>query len=149
MQLLSCNQNTNNQKSTNSQIPETMVINQLPQLLTELDQGKFEFDFFGITSNGIDCLYFVKSGKGFNIEYEAMVEDQKFYMKNIELFAQNRKLSVNHTTYNNKPQYKDQKYAPVLQIQSNADIESTSELAKKIMRDIFGNSESVQYEVVP
>jgi hypothetical protein len=41
------------------------------EVTLKLQNGKTEYKFIGITGNGIDCIYFVYSGK-FNIEFEAM-----------------------------------------------------------------------------
>src|SRR5450631_3553693 len=56
---------------------EQIKISDLKSLLTRLQNKQLEFDFFGITSNGVDCIYFVPDNNLYAIEFEIMTEDQK------------------------------------------------------------------------
>jgi hypothetical protein len=49
----------------NPRIAKQITIDKLAEELTRLKDGKTEFDFFGITSNGTDCIYFIKDGDKF------------------------------------------------------------------------------------
>ena len=87
--LLSCDQVQNkSSKQTSSdsnanqqliQVAERIKMKELQRALLELQSGKTEFQFIGITSNGIDCIYFVFENERFNIEFEAMESDQLPY----------------------------------------------------------------------
>ena len=123
-------------------------IAQLNGELTLLDQNKTEFDFIGITSNGIDCIYFVKDNGKFQIEFEAMTNNQVPYIDKLKTFATQNGFEMQMTTYGNKPQY-NAKEAPVLRILTNSNIEKTSEIGQKIQKDIFNNDTITKYDVVP
>jgi hypothetical protein len=123
-------------------------IAQLGGELKLLEQNKTEFDFIGITSNGIDCIYFVKDNSKFQIEFEAMTNQQIPYIDKLKTFATQNEFEIQMTTYGNKPQY-DAKEAPVLKIIINSNLEKTAEIGQKIQQDIFKNKAETKYDVVP
>jgi hypothetical protein len=53
------------------------------------------------------------------------------------------------TTYNNKPNYKSDKPAPVLRIETNATIDEITNLGTKIQSEVFHNDDKTVYDVVP
>src|SRR5690606_18693473 len=110
---------------------------------------KTEFDFIGITSNGIDCIYFVKNNTNFDIEYEAMSLDQVPFIEKLKSFSDENKLIYSELTYGNKPEYTSNSTAPVIRIHSNSNIEKTVEWAMKIQFNLFNNSKATVYDVVP
>jgi hypothetical protein len=69
------------------QVAKQITINQLPEELQKLKDGKTEFNFIGITSNGIDCIYFVKDGEHFQIEFEAMIQEQISLIEKLKQFS--------------------------------------------------------------
>ncbi|WP_435524724.1 hypothetical protein [Chryseobacterium indoltheticum] len=79
--------NHNLAKTKHRFIAKQIQINQLPEELNLLFQGKTEFDFIGINSNGDDCIYFAKNGEHLDIEYEAMEKTQILYYDKLKLFA--------------------------------------------------------------
>lgn len=123
-------------------------ITELNEQLGLLKQNKTEFDFIGITSNGIDCIYFMKDNDTFQIDYEAMIESQIPYIEALKTFASQNGYEVQMTTYGNKPQYNSPQ-APVLKIITNSDLEETVAIGQKIQKTIFKNNIDTVYEVVP
>src|SRR5690606_1592686 len=113
-----------------------------------LEQNKTEFDFIGITSNGIDCIYFVKDNDKFQIEFEAITENQISYIGKLKTFASQNGYETQMITYGNKSQYNSSE-APVLKILTNSNLEKTTEIGQKIQKDIFNNPAETKYEVVP
>lgn len=127
-----------------------MKISQLKDLLIRVQNGKTEFDFAGITSNGIDCIYFMRRGDGkFDIDFEAMVEPQLASLQTLEQFAKKNNLHTSTTTYGNEPKYKSDKPAPVLHFELGATIEEASTLGERIEREVFKNNADTIYEIVP
>ncbi|MBK8557185.1 MAG: hypothetical protein IPL65_16095 [Lewinellaceae bacterium] len=55
---------------------EQIKIADLKSVLARLQNRQLEFDFFGITSNGVDCIYFVSDKNEYAIEFEVMTDDQ-------------------------------------------------------------------------
>lgn len=125
-----------------------IVITELNGQLKLLEQHKTEFDFIGITSNGIDCIYFVKDSNKFQIEFEAMGNDQIPFIDKLKTFANQNGYETLMTTYGNKPQYNSPQ-APVLRILTNSGLEETAIIARKIQSDIFNNGDDTKYDVVP
>ena len=123
-------------------------IAQLSGELKLLELNKTEFDFIGITSNGIDCIYFVQENGKFQIEFEAMTENQIPYIEQLKSFANQNGFEIQMTTYGNKPQYNVAE-APVLKIVTNSDLEKTAEIGQKIQQNVFNNKAETKYEVVP
>ena|ERR1035437_5388377 len=128
---------------------ERIKINGLQNALIKLQSGKTEFQFIGITSNEIDCIYFIYENGKFNLEFEAMIEEQIPYIDILKGFAASNNFKSVMTTYNNKPKYKSDKPAPVLRIEANSTLDEIAKLGAKIQSDIFKNSNETVYDVVP
>ena len=147
LSLFSCENKT--EKSENFiQRAKLIQITQLDEELKLLEQNKTEFDFIGITSNGIDCIYFVKDNDKFQIEFEAMTEQQIPYIDKLKTFATQNGFEVQMTTYGNKPKYNAEE-ATVLKIVTNSNLKNTAEIGNKIQKEIFGNKTETKFEVVP
>lgn len=117
--------------------------------LRNLQAGKTEYDFIGITSNGVDCIYFVRDGEKFQIEFEAMMEDQVPYIEKLDAFGKSRGYSSTMTTYGNKPLSGNASEAPVIRIMTHSDLASTAEIGSVIQKNVFGNDADTLYDVVP
>jgi len=128
---------------------ERIKIDGLRNALTKLKNGQTEYKLIGITSNGIDCIYFIYENGIFNIEFEAMAENQLPYIEKLKDFANSNKFENLMKTYNNKPKYNSDKHAPVLRIETNSSLDNTAELGEKIECEIFGNNKETVYDVVP
>lgn len=128
---------------------EQTNISGLENTLDRLKKGELEYDFFGLTSNGTDCLYFVYENNVFNIKYEVMTESQKQYFQQLKQYCSENKIRVVETTYQNQPQYHDSRYAPVLRLEINATLEQAEKLGRTLMSTIFNNDSNTQYDIVP
>lgn len=133
----------------NAQVAKQITIDKLAEELIRLKDGKTEFDFFGITSNGTDCIYFMKDGDKFQIEFEAMIKPQVQYIDRLKQFAAENSFTISGTTYGNQPHYESNKTAPVLRINTNSDLTKTAEIGKLIEQTIFNNNDATLYDVVP
>lgn len=147
LSLFGCGNGTEKTESF-IQKAKQIEIAQLDVELKLLEQNKTEFDFIGITSNGIDCIYFVKDSGEFQIEFEAMTDQQIPYIEKLKKFATENGYEILMTTYGNRPQY-NVKEAPVLKIITNSNLEKTVEIGQKIQKGIFNNHEQTKYDVVP
>ncbi len=147
LSLFGCGNKTEKSESF-IQRAKQIEIAQLGGELKLLEKNKTEFDFIGITSNGIDCIYFVKDSGKFQIEFEAMTNQQIPYIDKLKTFATQNGFEIKMTTYGNKPQY-DAKEAPVLKIITNSNLEKTAEIGQKIQKDIFNNQAETKYDVIP
>ncbi|MGV3509490.1 MAG: hypothetical protein ACO1N7_09395 [Sphingobacteriaceae bacterium] len=148
-----CGQSDNaNQELQNSiEIPraEQIKVAELKSVLTRLENKQLAYEFFGITSNGVDCIYFVPSGESYNIEFEVMTEEQKPWFDKLQEFAQKNNYKTTTTTYNNKPNYQSSSPAPVLRIETQSNLDQTTEIGQTIMTKVFGNSLATTYDIVP
>ncbi len=158
MFIISCGKKQDNNKEQSSeinpnqqpiQIASRIKISELQSALTKLQNGQTEYKFIGITSNGIDCIYFVYENGKFNIEFEAMSEQQIPFIDKLIKFASTNNFKNLMTTYNNQPQYKSEKPAPVLRIESNSSLDEIAKLGKKMQSEIFKNNNETVYDVVP
>lgn len=131
------------------QMAERIKIDGLKNALIKLKNGQTEYEFIGITSNGIDCIYFIYENGKFNLEFEAMTETQIPYIDKLKDFADSNNFKNILTTYNNKPQYKSENPAPVIRIETNVNIDEMTDLGIKIQREIFKNNKETIYEIVP
>ena len=128
---------------------DQIKIEGLKSALTKLKNGQTEFKFIGITSNGIDCIYFVYENGKFNLEFEAMSEEQLPFIEKLDRFAKLNNLKSSMTTYNNSPNYQSEKPAPVLRIETNSTLDDISNLGQRIQAEIFKNDKETIYDVVP
>ncbi|THD34101.1 hypothetical protein [uncultured Flavobacterium sp.] len=139
-------------KESNSQnyiqTPTQIKISQLAEVLQLLQDGKTEYDLFGITSNGIDCIYFVREGKNFQVEFEAMTKDQIPFIEKLKTFATQNGFGIEMISYGNKPHY-GANPAPVIRIITHSNLKRTTEIGQKIQKEVFNNNAETVYDVVP
>jgi hypothetical protein len=128
---------------------EQIKISELRTVMTRLQNRQLEFDFFGIHSNGIDCIYFIPDSNLFSIEFEAMYEEQLPWIDKLKQFAKQNGYDIKMTTYNNTPHYKTSEPAQVLRIETKSNLEQTATIGQNIMTQVFRNGEQTTYEVVP
>ena len=149
--LSACGQSSKKTDNQNQKfiMAEQTKISGLENTLERLKSGKLDYDFFGLTSNGTDCLYFVYENNAFNIEFEVMTENQKSYFKKLKDYCSANNIRVIETTYQNEPQYNDTRFAPVLRLEINSNLEQTEKLGKLLMSTIFGNDDNTTYDIVP
>lgn len=152
--VFSCRQNENkteNQSQNISLMPRAEQINitDLKSVLKRLQSRQLEFDFFGIHSRGVDCIYFIPDSSLFNIEFEAMDEDQLPFIDKLKDFATKNGYTTKMLTYGNEPHYKTSDTAPVLRIETKSDLDQTAIIGQNIMSHVFGNNDQTLYEVVP
>lgn len=126
-----------------------LQLDQLESYIEKLIDERLEFDFFGITSNGIDCIYFVNNQGKINIEYEVMSNEQKPYVEKLTHFASENRFSISKTTYGNHPHYSETKEAPVYTIELQATKEKATEVGTALMKTVFNSQESTEFIVVP
>ena len=114
-----------------------------------LIQDKLEYDFFGITSNGIDCIYFVRNDSKINIEFEVMNENQKNFVEKYKEFAKKNDFEIECLTYGNKPNFANTEEAPVYRMLINADKNKAEAIGVEIQKHVFNNNESSVFVIVP
>lgn len=132
-----------------TKIARRVTLNDLSGELEKLKSGNTEFDFLGITSYGTDCIYFVQAGEKFNIEYEAMTEEQLPYIEKLKTFGDVNGFESSMSSYGNKPHFESNEDAPVIVIRTDSDTIKTVEIATSIQNTIFNNNEWTEYDVVP
>ena len=155
LSLLGCGYG-NRQQPQNSfttsyvQVAAQITMDKLPNVLKNVQAGRTEYDFTGICSNGIDCIYFMQDNGKFYIDFEAMTKDQLPYLDKLKQFAKEYNYPTLETTYSNTPiDYDHLKYAPVLSIKINADADSIVQIGKLIEQTVFLNSDKTVYDIVP
>lgn len=140
------------QNSVNVYMPVAaqITLSKLPQVLRNVQAGLTEYDFTGICSKGVDCIYFMQDHGKFYIDFEAISKDQLPYLDQLKQFAKEYHYPIVETTYNNTPSdYNHIKYAPVLSLKINADADSIVQAGKLIEQIIFHNDEETVYDIVP
>ena len=116
---------------------------QLEELAEELNlvlEGKTDFNFIGITANVYDSLFFVRNDRNFHLEFRALKKIQLPYLEPLEQFA-----SKNNITFETEKLDR----IPYLSLKTNTSITETVDLAKRIQKEIFGNTDSTMYNVIP
>jgi hypothetical protein len=144
--FISRNKNENNPII---QVAKQIQLSELESVMTQLLYGKLEYDFFGITSDGVDCIYFANNNGKINIEFEVMTNDQKPYVEKITSFANRNNYNLIKTTYGNKPHYSELKEAPVYKLELNADKHKATKIGTEIMTKIFNKNGMTKFDVVP
>ena len=115
-------------------------LNELAEELNLVLEGKTDFNFIGITANGYDSLFFVRNDQNFNVEFRALKKIQLPYLEPLEEFA---------LKHNIKFETEKLDRIPYLRIKTNTNITETVDLAKRIQKEVFGNTDSTIYKVIP
>lgn len=153
--LLLANCGNKQQTQGETQTQQTMLrvdqikIEGLKGALTKLQNGQTEYNFIGITSNGVDCIYFVFENGQYNLEFEAMGKDQLPFIDKLTEFAKANNFKNLMMTYDNQPNYQSDKPAPVLRIEINSTLDEAAKLGAKIQSEVFNNDDKTVYDVVP
>ena len=116
---------------------------QLHELAEELNrvlEGETDFNFIGITANVYDSLFFVRNEQNFNLEFRALKKIQLPYLELLEQFA-----SKNNIMFETEKLDR----IPYLSLKTNTSITETVDLEKRIQKEIFGNTDSTIYKVIP
>lgn len=142
--------NTDMAEVPSVQYAEQITIDKLPVVLERLKNGQTEFDFLGICSSPVACIYFMQENGKFYIDYEAIGGDQRPYLEKIRQYASEHGYKVVETTYGNTPiDYDDMKQAPVVSLRIDTDIDSIAKAGRQLMQTIFHDNDSTRYDVVP
>ena len=128
---------------------EFVLYDNTKPILQKLKNNQLKFNFFGLTSNGIDCLYFAFEGGKFLLEYEVMIETQKDVANNFKSWANKSGFNVITTTYNNQPKYSSTEPAPVYRVILSSNIDEAYEKGLSFYTNVFGYDKSKTFQVVP
>ena len=132
------------------QYAEQITIDKLPTVLQRLKDGQMEYDFFGICSSPVACIYFMQENGKFYIDYEAIGADQLPYLDKIRQYAKEQGYRVADTTYGNTPiDFSEPAQAPVLSLRIDTDIDRIAKVGARLMQTIFNNNDSTLYDIVP
>lgn len=140
------NQNQASDGYITLQLAERIKIDGLKDALLKLQSGTTAYPFIGITSNGIDCIYFYYKDSLFNIEFEAVAPKQQPYIDKLKLFAESNNITYKLTSYKDKATNTP---IPVIHLQVNATVSEASFWGEQLQKEIFDNNDEVIYDVVP
>lgn len=128
----------------------SLILVLLPSVLQRLMDGQMEYDFFGICSSPVACIYFMQEDGKFYIDYEAIGSDQLQYIDKIRQYAAEQGCRVVDTTHGNTPiDFSEPAQAPVLSLRVDTDIDSIANVGARLMQTIFQNTDTIPYEIVP
>ena len=132
--------NTGTEKRRDRFTAKQIQLDELGEELNLVLEGKTDFSFIGITANEYDSLFFVRNDQNFNVEFRALKKIQLPYLELLEKF-----------TSKNNIKFETEKLdrIPYLRINTNTDITETVDLAKRIQKEVFGNTDSTIYKVIP
>jgi hypothetical protein len=128
---------------------EHIKIDGLQQELTQVFTGDDVYNYIGITSNGVDCIYFPYNGDKFNIEFEVLSGEQKPYLEKLKAFAKSKGIRTSMITYHPRGYYKTKDDRNVLLIEANTSLEKIAKLGQQIESKVFKNDDNTVYDVVP
>ena len=132
--------NTGTEKRRDRFTAKQIQLDELAEELNLVLEGKTDFNFIGITANGYDSLFFVRNEQNFNLEFRALKKIQLPYLEPLEEFA---------LKHNIKFETEKLDRIPYLRIKTNTNITETVDLAKRIQKEVFGNTDSTIYKVIP
>ncbi|KEY19289.1 hypothetical protein [Kaistella antarctica] len=132
--------NTGTEKRRDRFTAKQIQLEDLAQELNLVLEGKTDFNFIGITANAYDSLFFVRNDQNFNVEFRALKKIQRPYLEPLEKFAS--KHNINFET-------EKLDKIPYLSLKTNTSITETVDLAKRIQKKVFGNTDSTKYKVIP
>lgn len=132
--------NTGTEKRRDRFTAKQIQLDELAQELNLVLEGKTDFNFIGITANEYDSLFFVRNEQNFNLEFRALKKIQLPYLEPLEQFA-----SKNNIKFETEKLDR----IPYLSLKTNTSITETVDLAKRIQKEIFGNTDGTIYKVIP
>ena len=132
--------NTGTEKRRDRFTAKQIQLDELAEELNLVLEGKTDFNFIGITANGYNSLFFVKSDQNFNLEFRALKKIQLPYLEPLEQFA---------SKHNIKFETEKLDRIPYLSLKTNTNITETVDLAKRIQKEVFGNNDNTKYKVIP
>ena len=132
--------NTGTEKRRDRFTAKQILLQDLGAEINLVLKGKTDFNFIGITANAYDTLFFVRNDQNFNLEFRALKKIQLPYLEPLEQFASK-----------NNIQFETEKLdrIPYLSLKTNTGITETVDLAKRIQKEVFGNTDSTIYKVIP
>jgi len=113
-----------------------------------LSQNKTGRNRFAITSNDTDCLYFLKNGNHFDLEFEALTREQAPYIAKLQQYCERNNIRLIMHSYGNKRLYRSDKTAPVIKLVTDFDRTATIALTTDIMANVFKNDANTQYSIL-
>jgi len=122
---------------------------ELPEHLDKCANGETGFHFLGILSEQTDCIYFYYENGVFNLNYEAVLEDQLPYIERLKEYADSKQIKTRTDSYDNSSRRAPKNLVPVLWLETHASRDDVIEIARDIEMDIFGNTDETVYQVVP
>ena len=132
--------NTGTEKRRDRFTATQIQLEKLAEELQRVLEGKTDFNFIGINANGYDILFFVKNDQNFDLEFRALKKIQLPYLEIFEKFASKNNIKFETKTLDR---------IPYLSLKTNTSIPETVELAKRIQKEIFGNTTATIYNIVP
>ena len=136
-------------KKSLNPVAKQITLDELEATLKRLEAGAFEHGFFGITSDGIDCLYFMRYEGGIAIDFEVTRAAQQPFAAEIEEFAKAEGFRMSETTYGNPGDHVGTEPAPVYRIEFDGSVTTASAIGREIMTLIFGRYDDNRFDVVP
>lgn len=124
------------------------AIAQLGYELDLLSQNNTEPQRFAIASNDTDCLYFLKNGNLFDLEFEALTKEQSPYIAKLQQYCEKNNIRLIMHSYGNKRLYRSDKTAPVIKLVTASDRNTTVALAEDIMIKVFKNDANTLYSII-
>jgi len=148
----SCNQeNKNSERTKNFEDLKTgdiVLISDLPELFTKIQNKQLRFNKFGISSNGNDLVTFpAKNGK-YAIEYAIVDESQTQWFEKLKKYARSKFYKVEIVEYQAPPNYKSELPKPKMTIETPFNDVQTYDMTKDIMKNVFGNDEKTIYRII-
>ena len=132
--------NTGTEKRRDRFTAKQIQVDELAEELNLVLNGKTDFNFIGITANMYDSLFFVRNDRNFNLEFRALKKIQLPYLELLEQFA-----SKNNIKFETEKLDR----IPYLSLKTNTSITETVELATRIQKEVFGNTDGTIYKVIP
>jgi len=111
-------------------------------------KNKLKTNFIGLTSNNIDCLYFVTRKDSINVEFEVLQKIQIPLAKKLVALAKEKGFKVGRISYKNKMKDDEQKDALVYQIYCKLNAKEASVFAKEIYTTVFNDTATTPFTMV-
>lgn len=131
------------------QVAPQITLERLGRVMNQLVEGNMEHDFFGITSDGSDCIYFMLEAGKINIDFEVMLKEQQPYVDKLLGYAEAKGIPTSKLSYGNRPNYPELAEAPVFRLTLNATSDQATKIGSDIMKSVFGKNGQEKFDVVP
>lgn len=123
-------------------------LDDLETLMDKLVAGEFKLNLFGLTTDGLDCVYFVNENGKVNIEIEALHEADQYSAKFSD-YARKHNYKVKILSEVNYKPDDTTVVTTMLRLDLHTDSPTATRIAREIMHEVYNHPDDTLFDILP